>query len=248
MSKFLITLFLGWAGVHKFMEKKTGMGILYLCTLGLFGIGWTIDIFRSAISLLKQKNKYPLNTSNRTPISLEPKLTGVSNCKSISAVKNLNKRTLYGLQQLVFPDSLVGAFTSEQILSACDSIISQTEHIINDCKELINSTENPSVFYERYDLLIEKYQELSNYEPFVVIYGYQPIESLAYFREARSKYEKKFITRCYNKALVKADSMKTEKGRKNQFVKMYELLLQYESDMSPENLSFLHQKFSSKIN
>lgn len=248
MSKFLITLFFGWAGIHKFMEKKIGMGILYLCTFGLFGIGWIVDIFLSAIPLFKSQNKYSVDLSHRTPISPEPKLTGVSNCRSISAVKNLNERTLYGLQQLVFPNSLVGVFTDEQIISAADSIISQNEHIINDCKEIISSTENPSVFYERYDLLIEKYQELSNYEPFVVIYGYQPIESLAYFREARSKYEKKFITRCYNKALVKADSMKTEKGRKNQFVKMYELLLQYESDMSPENLSFLHQKFSSKIN
>lgn len=248
MSKFLITLFLGWAGVHKFMEKKTGMGILYLCTLGLFGIGWFIDILLSAIPLLKSQGKHTVSVSHRAPVSSEPKLTGVSNCRSISAVKNLNERTLYGLQQLVFPNSLVGVFTAEQIITAADSTISQNEHIINDCKELISSTENPSVFYERYDLLIEKYQELSQFEPFVVIYGYQPMESLTYFREARSKYEKKFITRCYNKALVKADSMKTEKGRKNQFVKMRELLLQYESVMSPENLSFLHQRFDSKTN
>lgn len=248
MKKFIITLFFGWMGAHKFMEKKTGMGILYLCTLGLFGIGWMVDIFLSAIPLLKSQNKHSVDLAHRTPISPEPKLTGVSNCRSISAVKNLNERTLYVLQQLVFPNSLVGVFTAEQIISAADSIISQNEHIINDCKELISTTENPSVFYERYDLLIEKYQELSKYEPFVVIYGYQPIESLTYFRNARTKYEKKFITRCYNKALVKADSMKTEKGRKNQFVKMRESLLQYESIMLPENQSFLHQKFDSKAN
>lgn len=30
---------------HKFYEGKFGMGILYLCTLGLFGIGWIIDLF-----------------------------------------------------------------------------------------------------------------------------------------------------------------------------------------------------------
>lgn len=29
---------------HKFYEEKIGMGILYLFTLGLFGIGWAIDI------------------------------------------------------------------------------------------------------------------------------------------------------------------------------------------------------------
>lgn len=40
---FFICLFLGYLGVHKFIEKKTGMGVLYLCTLGLFGIGWIVD-------------------------------------------------------------------------------------------------------------------------------------------------------------------------------------------------------------
>lgn len=40
---FLPCLFGGWFGLHKFMEGKTGIGVLYLCTLGLFGIGWIID-------------------------------------------------------------------------------------------------------------------------------------------------------------------------------------------------------------
>ena len=40
---FFLCLFLGWIGAHKFYEKKNGMGILYLFTLGLFGIGWIFD-------------------------------------------------------------------------------------------------------------------------------------------------------------------------------------------------------------
>lgn len=39
---------------HKFYEGKIGMGILYLCTVGLFGIGWMIDL----ISLLGKPNPY----------------------------------------------------------------------------------------------------------------------------------------------------------------------------------------------
>lgn len=247
MFKFLMTLFFGWIGAHKFMENKTGMGILYLCTFGIFGIGWIVDIFLALVPLLKSQNTTPVRTLNTSSVSLEPRLTGVSNCQSISAVKNLNKATLYSLQQLLFPNSSNGIYSTEQILSACDSFIFGTLRIIDDCKELINSTENPDVFYGRYDLLIQKYEELVKFEPFIVIYGYQPRESLIYFRESRINFEKKFITRCYNKALVKADSMKTEKGMKNQFIKMYDLLIQYESVMSPEGLSFLQQKFKSKI-
>ena len=41
----LLCLFLGVFGGHKFYEKKIGMGILYIFTAGLFGIGVLIDLF-----------------------------------------------------------------------------------------------------------------------------------------------------------------------------------------------------------
>jgi hypothetical protein len=48
MGKLLITLFLGWAGIHKFIEKKTVLGVVYFFTFGLFGIGWLIDVILAA--------------------------------------------------------------------------------------------------------------------------------------------------------------------------------------------------------
>lgn len=39
---------------HKFYEGKIGIGILYLFTVGLFGIGWIIDI----ITLAMKPNPY----------------------------------------------------------------------------------------------------------------------------------------------------------------------------------------------
>lgn len=51
---FFLCLFLGCFGVHKFYEGKNSMGILYLCTVGLFGIGWFVDI----IVLLCKPNPY----------------------------------------------------------------------------------------------------------------------------------------------------------------------------------------------
>ncbi len=50
----LLCLFLGCFGAHKFYEGKVGMGIVYLFTFGLFGIGWFID----CISLLFKPNPY----------------------------------------------------------------------------------------------------------------------------------------------------------------------------------------------
>ncbi|MDR3310447.1 MAG: TM2 domain-containing protein [Oscillospiraceae bacterium] len=53
-TAFLLCLFLGYFGAHKFYEGKTGLGILYLLTGGVFGIGWFID----AIVLLFKPNPY----------------------------------------------------------------------------------------------------------------------------------------------------------------------------------------------
>lgn len=49
-----LCFFLGIFGAHKFYEGKVGIGILYLFTLGLFGIGVLIDF----IALLLKPNPY----------------------------------------------------------------------------------------------------------------------------------------------------------------------------------------------
>ncbi len=51
---FILCLLLGFIGAHKFYEGKMGMGVLYLLTMGLFGIGWLADI----IIILLKPNPY----------------------------------------------------------------------------------------------------------------------------------------------------------------------------------------------
>lgn len=50
----LLCIFLGAFGVHKFYEGKILLGIVYLCTCGIFGVGLFIDV----ISLLFKPNPY----------------------------------------------------------------------------------------------------------------------------------------------------------------------------------------------
>ncbi len=40
----ILWFFLGVFGVHHFYAGRVGMGVLYLCTAGLCGIGWVVDI------------------------------------------------------------------------------------------------------------------------------------------------------------------------------------------------------------
>lgn len=51
---FVLCLMLGYFGAHKFYEGRAGLGILYLFTFGLFGIGWFVDL----ILLLCKPNPY----------------------------------------------------------------------------------------------------------------------------------------------------------------------------------------------
>jgi len=44
-TAYLLWFFFGLIGAHKFYLERIGMGILYIFTLGIFGIGWFIDLF-----------------------------------------------------------------------------------------------------------------------------------------------------------------------------------------------------------
>ena len=50
----LLCFFLGYLGAHKFYEGRIGLGVLYIFTCGLFGIGLLVDF----IALLLKRNPY----------------------------------------------------------------------------------------------------------------------------------------------------------------------------------------------
>jgi len=59
-TALLLCIFFGEFGFHKFYVGKPGMGILYMLTLGLLGIGWLVDIIVIASGSFTDKFGLPL--------------------------------------------------------------------------------------------------------------------------------------------------------------------------------------------
>lgn len=63
INKLPIVVFLGPLGIHKFLEKKYLIGILYLFTVGLFCIGWFVDIIICIKNVIEESKNNKLNSN-----------------------------------------------------------------------------------------------------------------------------------------------------------------------------------------
>ncbi len=59
-TALLLCIFLGFFGAHQFYVGKIGKGLLYFFTVGIFGIGWFIDIFKIALGSFTDNVGAPL--------------------------------------------------------------------------------------------------------------------------------------------------------------------------------------------
>lgn len=91
----ILCILFGYLGAHKFYEGKKAMGLLYLFTFGLCGIGWIVDIL--IIAFDKQYIPVSVHTENRSinfynHILEEDKRHGVTYEKNSKIVSLFNRK------------------------------------------------------------------------------------------------------------------------------------------------------------
>jgi len=84
----IFCVFFGYFGAHKFYENKIGMGILYLCTFGLCGIGVIIDL----IALLQKSDTYYVESTkvNKIPEFISTKANKTSTPNKVRTENQLS--------------------------------------------------------------------------------------------------------------------------------------------------------------
>lgn len=88
-KEFLITLFGGLFGVHKFLKGDKVMGFLYLFTFGLFGIGWIVDLIKLGLANPNgfTGSIFNFDTNNKYMPYAHKSLMGVDGLKAINEGK-----------------------------------------------------------------------------------------------------------------------------------------------------------------
>ncbi len=60
LATLLLCIFLGPLGVHRFYVGKIGTGIIWLCSHGVFDVGWITDIVMIVIGTFTDKQGRPI--------------------------------------------------------------------------------------------------------------------------------------------------------------------------------------------
>lgn len=117
--------------------------------------------------------------------------------------------------------------------------------IVSDSANLVNTTKNPKVFFERYNLLINKLENLSKLEKFNCFAGKSPSSNLKEILNKREITINDFLNRYCEDTLNKIHSLKTVSSKRKKVDIFFNSIKKYEKFMTDNNIQtyqFLYEK------
>lgn len=134
--------------------------------------------------------------------------------------------------------------------AAAEIMAPQWMKILIESRDIVNRTTDPEVFFSRYDTVKEMAGNLASISKYVKFKGTKPAEVLRMATDQEQAAVRDLIVRCFQKATMNAEKVKTEKGKRGQFEKFQASLEPYFFRMSGENAQLvqdLHDEALKKI-
>ena len=134
--------------------------------------------------------------------------------------------------------------------AAAEMMAPQWMKILVESRDIVNRTTEPDIFFSRYDTVKEKAEQLASISKYVKFKGMKPAEVLRQVTEQEDAATRDMVLRCFQKAVLNAEKLKTEKGKLGQFEKFQSSLEPYFFRMSDENARLvqdLHDEALKKI-
>lgn len=156
-------------------------------------------------------------------------------------------------QNAVCEDKSENLFMSEwELEDTTAQLVSNDIRIFDDCSNILNKTTNPTVFFPRLALAEEKLLHLCSLEKYmdktdIIILNQKPLELYNLFLENKERYVCDFIYKYYWTVKEKAETLKTERGKQNQYQKFYDSLQPYSDQISEKNKGHIEAMYQRKI-
>lgn len=116
--------------------------------------------------------------------------------------------------------------------------------IVQDCVRILGSTTKVDVFFSRLQLMEERTKDMVLFEKYDSFSNAKPSEALNEFYRDKQECIYQFLIRYFGEVFDKAEKLKTEKGKRNQFQKFYDSLQEYYVIMNDNNIYYIEEKYN----
>lgn len=153
------------------------------------------------------------------------------------------KKMLLDWQNTLLAEPVPKLIMTEQQLKAQTQIRVENDlRIIADCNALIEKTVKPDVFFSRLQLLEEKAVDLTRFEKYIPFTGAKPSDALGELRSNKQEAIGQFLIRYFGTVFDKAESLKTDKAKMNQYQKFYDSVQPFFGIMNEKNIDYVKIK------
>ncbi|MGL6186041.1 MAG: tetratricopeptide repeat protein [Clostridium chrysemydis] len=127
----------------------------------------------------------------------------------------------------------------EDLLELTNIYIEERTRVIIDCLDIINSTTSIDVYFSRYNLIIEKLNELSLLEAFVPFKDPKPSLQLQEISLKKDLKSKEILERSWNNTKLKTLDFKTSTAKSKNINKFFETAYTYVDSFGPKSTQLL---------